>query len=121
MTDEQRERFQAMRQQRQAEGGADGTPSRPTPQQEPTAQQPEQQPEASDAAEGKEEMDDDDGGDLFGGFFEEVPSEEPPTEVQPTETEASKMPFLKPGMNATVQISAVNRTDILTVPIEAGP
>ena len=119
MTDEQRERFRAMRQQRQAEGGTDGIPSRPAAQQEPAAQQPEQQPEASDEAEVKEETDDDDAGGLFGGFFEEVPVEEPPTEVQPTETEASKMPFLKPGMNASVQISAVNKTDILTLPTEA--
>lgn len=115
MTDEQRERFRAMRQQRQAEGGADGIPSRPAAQQESAAQQPEE----SDEAEAKAETDDDDADDLFGGFFEEVPAESPPTEVQPTETEASKMPFLKPGMNATVQISAVNKIDILTVPIEA--
>ncbi|RKU32268.1 hypothetical protein C6499_03500 [Candidatus Poribacteria bacterium] len=115
MTDEQRERFRAMRQQRQAEGGAEGTPSRPTPQQEPTAQQPEE----SDAAKAKAETDDDDAGDLFSGFFEEAPVEEPPTEAQPTETETSKMPFLKPGMNASVQISAVNKTDILTLPTEA--
>ncbi|RKU12074.1 hypothetical protein C6503_17925 [Candidatus Poribacteria bacterium] len=119
MTDEQRERFRAMRQQRQAEGGqTDGTPSRPTPA-EPTAQQPAQQSEASDAAEAKPETDDDDSGGLFGGFFEEAPAEETPTQTQPAETEDAKMPFLKPGMNATVQISAVNRVDILTVPVEA--
>ena len=118
MTEEQRERFRAMRQQRQAEGGADGTPARPTPQ-KPAAQQPTQQPEAADVAEAKEETDDDDGGDLFGAFFEEAPVEAPPPEVQPTETEDSKMPFLKPGMNASVQISAVNKTDILTLPTEA--
>ena len=29
------------------------------------------------------------------------------------------MPFLKPGMNASVQISAVNKTGILTLPNEA--
>ena len=29
------------------------------------------------------------------------------------------MPFLKPGMNASVKISAVNKTDILTLPIDA--
>jgi multidrug efflux pump subunit AcrA (membrane-fusion protein) len=29
------------------------------------------------------------------------------------------MPFLKPGMNATVQISAVNKTGILTLPPDA--
>ena len=112
MTEEQRERFRAMRQQRQAEGGADGTPARPTPQ------EPAQQPEASDVAEAEAETDDD-GGDLFGAFFEEAPAEAPPTEVQPTETEDSKMPFLKPGMNASVQISAVNKIDILTLPTEA--
>ena len=114
MTDEQRERFRAMRQQRQAEGGADGTPARPTAQQ-PAAQQPEK----SDVAEVEAETDDDDDGDLFSGFFAETPAEAPPTEVQPAETEASKMPFLKPGMNASVQISAVNKIDILTLPTEA--
>ncbi|MCY3740928.1 MAG: efflux RND transporter periplasmic adaptor subunit [Candidatus Poribacteria bacterium] len=119
MTDEQRERFRAMRQQRQAEGGqADGAPSRPTPQ-EPLPQQPAQQSEASDVAEAKEEADDDDWGGLFGGFFEEAPTEEPSTQAQPTATEDTKMPFLKPGMNASVQISAVNKTGILTLPTEA--
>ncbi len=119
MTDEQRESFRAMRQQRQAEGGeADGIPSRPTPIETP-AQQPAQQPEESDVAEAEEETEDDDWGGLFGGFFEEAPAEVQPTETQPAETEEAKMPFLKPGMNATVQISAVNKTGILTVPIEA--
>ena len=115
MTDEQRERFRAMRQQRQAEGGeADGLPSRSTP-----IEPPAQQTETEDTAEAKEETGDDDLGGLFGGFFEEAPSEEPPTQAQPTETEAARMPFLKPGMNASVQISAVNKTDILTLPTEA--
>jgi HlyD family secretion protein len=119
MTDEQRERFRAMRQQRQAEGGeADGIPSRPTPI-EPLPQQPAQQSEESDVAEAKEEAEDDDLGGLFGGFFEQAPAEEPPIQAQPTETEDTKMPFLKPGMNASVQISAVNKTDILTLPTEA--
>ena len=119
MTDEQRERFRAMRQQRQAEGGqTDGVPSRPTPQ-EPLPQQPAQQSEEADGAEAKEEADDDDWGGLFGGFFEEAPAEEPPTQAQPTETEDTKMPFLKPGMNASVQISAVNKIGILTLPTEA--
>ena len=119
MTDEQRERFRAMRQQRQAEGGqADGVPSRPTPI-KPTPQQPAQQPEASGEAEAKADTEDENWGGLFGGFFEEAPAEEPPIQAQPTEPEETRMPFLKPGMNATVQISAVNKTDILTVPIEA--
>ncbi len=115
MTDEQRERFRAMRQQRQAEeGGADGVPSRPT-----TQEPPAQQPEKSDEAEAEAETDDDDAGGLFGGFFEEAPEEVAPTQTQPAETEETKMPFLKPGMNASVQISAVNKIDILTVPVEA--
>ena len=119
MTDEERERLRAMRQQRQAEGAdADGIPSRPTPQ-EPPAQQPTQQPEDPDVAEAKAETDEDDGGGLFGGFFEETPVEEPQTQTQPPETETSRMPFLKPGMNASVQISAVNKTGILTLPTEA--
>ncbi len=117
MTDEQRERFRAMRQQRQAEGGqADGIPARPTPQ-EPLPQQPE----ASDVAKTEEGPEDDEPGGLFGGFFEEAPAEVAPTQTQPadTETQETKMPFLKPGMNASVKISAINKTDILTLPLEA--
>ncbi len=117
MTDEQRERFRAMRQQRQAEGGqADGMPARPTPQ-EPLPQQPE----ASDVAKTEEGPEDDEPGGLFGGFFEEAPAEVAPTQTQPadTETQETKMPFLKPGMNASVKISAINKTDILTLPLEA--
>ena len=115
MTDEQRERFRAMRQQRQVEESeADRAPSRPTPEELPA-----QQSEEADVAEAKQEADDDDLGGLFGGLFEQAPVDEPPTQAQPTATEDTKMPFLKPGMNATVQISAVNKTDILTVPIEA--
>ncbi|RKU20952.1 hypothetical protein C6500_07375 [Candidatus Poribacteria bacterium] len=113
MTQEQRERFRAMRQQRQAEGGgADGT-SRPTPQETP-AQPTQEQPVAKE-----EETEDDGFGGLFGGFFAEAPADETPTQSEPAETEDAKIPFLKPGMNATVQISAVNKTDILTLPPEA--
>ena len=119
MTDEQRERFRAMRQQRQADGdAADGIPSRPTPQ-EPPAQQPAQEIEDPDVAETKAETDDNDWGGLFGGFIEEAPPEEPQPQTQPPETETSKMPFLKPGMNASVQISTINKTGILTLPTEA--
>ncbi len=115
MSDEERQRFRAMRQQRQAEGAdADGTPSRPTPQEPPAQQQ-----EESDVAEAKAETDEEDWGGLFGGFLEETPVEEPQTQTQPAETETSRMPFLKPGMNASVQISAVNKTGILTLPTEA--
>ena len=113
MTQEQRARFQAMRQQRQAEGDATGERSRPTSQEAPT--QPTQEQPVAKA----EETDDDDFGGLFGGFFAEVPVDEVPAQPEPAETEDTKIPFLKPGMNATVQISAVNKIDILTLPPEA--
>ena len=119
MTEEQRARFRAMRQQRQAENGGDTaqTPrptreeTRPQTQAQPTQDQPVAQAEATDT--------EDDWGGLFGGFFAEAPVEEAPAEPEPTETEETRMPYLKPGMNATVQISAVNRTGILTLPPEA--
>ena len=113
MTDEQRERFRAMRQQRQAEGGGAGGTSRPTPQETPE-QPTQEQPVAKE-----NEAEDDGFGGLFGGFFAEAPAEEIPAQSESAETEDSKIPFLKPGMNASVQISAVNRMDILTLPAEA--
>ena len=112
MTEEQRERFQAMRQQRQAEGGAGGT-SRPASQEAP--EQPAQEQPVAEA----EEADGDDLGGLFGGFFEEAPVAEAPAETQQPQVEDAKIPFLKPGMNAGVQISVVNKIDILTLPAEA--
>ena len=116
MTDEQRERFRAMRQQRQAEGGrADGA-SRPTSQASEAPTQPTQEQPVASAEETDGE---DDWGGLFGGFFAEAPAEETPAQPEPTAAEDAKIPFLKPGMNATVQISAVNRIDILTLPPEA--
>ncbi len=113
MTEEQRERFRAMRQQRQAEGGGAGERSRPTTQETP-AQPTQEQPVAKE-----EETGDDSFGGLFGGFFEDTPIAEAPTQPEAAETEEAKIPFLKPGMNAGVQISAVNRMDILTLPAEA--
>ena len=111
MTQEQRERFRAMGQQRQADGGADGT-SRPASQEAP-AQPAQEQPVAK-----AEEADEDNLGGLFGGFFEEAPIAAP-AEMQQPQTEDAKIPFLKPGMNAGVQISVVNKIDILTLPAEA--
>ena len=113
MTEEQRQRFRAMRQQRQAEGGGAGGTSRPTPQETPS-RPTQEQPVAKE-----EETEDDGFGGLFGGFFAEAPAEETPAQSEPVETEDAKIPYLKPGMNATVQISAVNKTDILTLPPEA--
>ena len=113
LTDEQRERFRAMRQQRQAEGGGAAGASRPTTQETP-AQPTQEQPVAKE-----EETEDDGFGGLFGGFFAEAPAEETPAQSESAETEDAKIPFLKPGMNASVQISAVNKTGILTLPPEA--
>ena len=114
MTEEQRQRFRALRQQRQAEGGGAGGTARPTAPETP-AQSAQEQPVAkAEEADGEEDW-----GGLFGGFFAEVPAEETPAQPETTETEDAKIPFLKPGMNASVQISAVNKIGILTLPAEA--
>ena len=113
LTDEQRARFRAMRQQRQAEGENQNQTRRPD-RQEPATQQPTEPSIAK-----IEEESEDDWGDLFGGFLEETPPENTLDMTQQPESESAKMPFLKPGMNASVQISAVNKTGILTLPTEA--
>ena len=114
MTDEQRARFRAMREQRQAEN--DGAAQTPTPAPDPAPAQPSEETSVAKTEEADEE---DDWGGLFGGFFEETPAAETPAQPEPSETEDTKIPFLKPGMNASVQISAVNKIDILTLPAEA--
>ncbi len=114
MTEEQRQRFRAMRQQRQAEGGSAGGTTRPTAPETP-AQSAQEQP----VAKAEETDGEEDWGGLFGGFFAEAPAEETPAQPETTETEDAKIPFLKPGMNASVQISAVNKIGILTLPAEA--
>ena len=113
LTEEQRERFRAMRQQRQAQGeGEDQNQTRRPERQESTTQQP-----AEPSIAQTEEESEDDWGALFGGVIEEVPLENIPDITQ--QPESAKMPFLKPGMNASVQISAVNKAGILTLPTEA--
>ena len=110
LTEEQRERFRAMR---QAEGENPNQMRRPD-RQEPNAQQP-----AEPAIAQTEEESGDDWGALFGGFIEETPPANVPNPSEQPQPESAKKPFLKPGMNASVQISAVNKTGILTLPTEA--
>lgn len=110
LTAEQRERFRAMRQQGQ--GGTGWPPARtetPAQTETPTVEKTEEAEEAEET---------EDWGSLFGGFFEEPPAVSP-VPAEQTQPDAAKMPFLKPGMNASVQISAVNKTGILTLPNEA--
>ncbi|MYF55797.1 HlyD family efflux transporter periplasmic adaptor subunit [Candidatus Poribacteria bacterium] len=114
MTDEQRERFREMRQQRQAEGE---NQNRPNPQ-ETTTQTPVE-PDIAKVEE-QEEAAEDDWGSLFGGFMAETTTEEVSDTPQRAETqETNRTPFLRPGMNASVEISAVNKTNVLTLPTEA--
>ena len=114
MTDEQRERFRQMRQQRQtADDGTNQTEE--ADQQQSTTEKTEE----TEIAEVNEDKDEDDWGTLFGELIEETPSPPPIDITQQEQTESVKMPFLKPGMNASVKISAVNKTGILTLPAEA--
>lgn len=116
MTDEQRERFRSMRQQRQAEGGNENGTNRPNTQE--TSDETPTQPEIAKVEESEET--EDDWGSLFGGAIQETSTEDvTKTSDQAPPQKASKMPFLKPGMNASVEISAVNKTGILTLPTEA--
>jgi len=116
MTDEQRERFREMRQQREAEG-QQSTEQRGSEQQESTSEQPTETSDVIVDAEDEADL-----GNPFSGFFVETPAEStlniPELQSEP-ETEAPKKPFLKPGMNASVQISAINKTGILTLSTEA--
>ena len=111
MTNEQRERFRAMRQQRQTDGENPNQMQRPK-QQETTTQETTEPA----IAEAETESGEENWGDLFGGFMEPIPPEDTPSIPQP---EPTKKPFLKPGMNASVQIAAINKTGILTLPSEA--
>lgn len=113
ITEEQRERFREMRQQREA-NGQNPNQMRRTEQQESTSQQTSEPPPVAVA----ETEDEDDWGNLFGGFLEETQPADTEDIPEP-QPDLPNKPFLKPGMNASVQISAVNKTGILTLSSEA--
>ena len=100
-TQEQRERFRQMRRQRQGEA----TPSENTE----TSNENVAAAEPTEAPDPWMAMAD----SFFGGAgTEEAAREENPSEETDT-------PFLKPGMNATVEIAATNKRNILVLPNEA--
>ncbi|MCG9126674.1 efflux RND transporter periplasmic adaptor subunit [Candidatus Poribacteria bacterium] len=114
MTEEQRQRFRQMRQQRQASD--EGTiPTEKVNPEQITAEKTEETKPVEESG----TQDEDDWGALFGGLIEETPTTPTVDTTQEEQTESVKMPFLKPGMNAGVKISAVNKTGILTLPAEA--
>ena len=103
-TPEQRERFRQMRQQRQAEAAAPENAE--TINENLAAADPAEAPDPWMAM-----ADNFFGGQGTQGSGDWVREESPPEE---TDT-----PFLKPGMNATVEIAATNKRNILVLPNEA--
>ena len=100
-TQEQRERFRQMRRQRQEEV--------PTSENTETSNENAAAAESAEAPDPWMAMAD----SFFGGAgTEEAAREESPSEETDT-------PFLKPGMNATVEIAATNKRNILVLPNEA--
>ena len=100
-TPEQRERFRQMRQQRQEEAAA--SENAQTSDENSMAAEPTEAPDPWMAM-----ADNFSGGQGAGDWTrEETPSEDTDT------------PFLKPGMNATVEIAATSKQNILVLPNEA--
>lgn len=100
-TQEQRERFRQMRRQRQEEA--------PTSENTETSNENAAAAKSTEAPDPWMAMAD----SFFGGAgTEEAAREESPSEETDT-------PFLKPGMNATVEIAATNKRNILVLPNEA--
>ncbi len=100
-TPEQRERFRQMRRQRQEET--------------PTSENTETSNENAAAAEPTEAPDP--WMAMADNFFGDAGMEENTREETPSED--TDTPFLKPGMNATVEIAATNKRNILVLPNEA--
>ncbi len=100
-TPEQRERFRQMRRQRQEEEGT--SENAQTPSEDSTAAEP------AEAADPWMAMAD--------SFFGDTGTVDPTPEETPSED--TDTPFLKPGMNATVEIAATSKRNILVLPNEA--
>ncbi len=100
-TPEQRERFRQMRRQRQDEA----TPSETTEisNENAAAADPTEAPDPWMA--------------MADSFFGDAGTQEAAREETPSEE--TDTPFLKPGMNATVEIAATNKRNILVLPNEA--
>ncbi len=100
-TPEQRERFRQMRRQRQGEA----TPSEntETSNENVAAAEPTEAPDPWMA--------------MADSFFGDTGTGESVREESPSEE--TDTPFLKPGMNATVEIAATNKRNILVLPNEA--
>lgn len=108
---QQRERQMAMRRQRRSENSTDASPGADASE---TAQVNSKEAERSVEKTGEE---DDLWGNFFDSFFDDGGAPDAGV-VQPPVEEATT-PFLKPGMNATVEISAANRQGVLLIPNEA--
>ena len=100
-TPEQRERFRQMRRQRQEEEGTSENVQ--TPSEDSTAAEPA---EATDPWMA-----------MADSFFGDTGTVDPTPEE--TASEDTDTPFLKPGMNATVEIAATSKRNILVLPNEA--
>ena len=100
-TPEQRERFRQMRQQRQEEAAAPEDTK--TSDESSTVAAPTEAPDPWMAM----------ADNFFGG------QEASDWEREETPSEDTDTPFLKPGMNATVEIAATNKRNILVLPNEA--
>ena len=98
---EQRERFRQMRRQRQEETAA--SESTETSNENAAAAEPMAAPDPWMA--------------MADNFFGDTGTVDPAPEETPSED--TDTPFLKPGMNATVEIAATNKRNILVLPNEA--
>ena len=99
-TPEQRERFRQMRRQRQEEVTSENTQ---TPSEDSTAAEPAEVADPWMA--------------MADSFFGDTETVDPTPEE--TLSEDTDTPFLKPGMNATVEIAATSKRNILVLPNEA--